>query len=215
MFSPPSLLTFDIYGTVVDWRTGLARALAKEGIRMDAVMFDRIIDWQGKAEQADPRRRYADIVAQSVMECAGVGAPAAANVAHTVGDWPPFPDSADALRDLMRSAPCVAMTNSDRAHGPRIQANLGCFLSHWICAEEAGHYKPSVDFWHFVAERLGMPFGHSWWHVSAYADYDLETAHSLGLTCVLVERDHHRGGRADLVVPTIRALVEHVEGASE
>jgi len=44
-----------------------------------------------------------------------------------------------------------------------------------------------------------MAFGPAWWHVSAYADYDLTTARALGLTTILVRRPHHRPGAPDLV----------------
>ena len=52
--------------------------------------------------------------------------------------------------------------------------------------------------------------GRGWWHVSAYADYDLETARALGLTCVLVKRPHHRPGPADLVVDDLAGLAAAV-----
>src|SRR5512142_1320663 len=96
----------------------------------------------------------------------------------------------------MRVAPCVAMTNSDRAHGAEVQAALGFELSAWICAEEVGCYKPDPRFWRAVSARLGVEPGPSWWHVSAYADYDGEAAAALGLTTVCVERPHSRPGPA-------------------
>jgi FMN phosphatase YigB (HAD superfamily) len=53
---------------------------------------------------------------------------------------------------------------------------------------------------------MGVPFGRDWWHVSAYADYDLVPARALGLTCVLVKRPHHRAGPADLVIEDLAEL---------
>jgi hypothetical protein len=58
---------------------------------------------------------------------------------------------------------------------------------------------------------MGRPFDRSWWHVSAYADYDLRTARELGLTCVFVQRPHSRSGAADVTVPDLTALAEIVE----
>ena len=111
----------------------------------------------------------------------------------------------------MRVAPCVAMTNSDLAHGAQAQKTLGLRLSDWICAEESRVYKPSPDVWRYVAKRRGVEFGSSWWHVSAYGDYDLATARALGLTCVFVERPHARPGPTDLHVGDLVELAAVAE----
>jgi FMN phosphatase YigB (HAD superfamily) len=106
------------------------------------------------------------------------------------------------------------MTNSDLTHGVQAQKRLGLTLSHWVCAEEARVYKPSPEMWRFAASRCGAAFGPSWWHVSAYADYDLATARSLGLTCVYVERPHARPGPNDLHVGDLVELAAVVESLS-
>lgn len=203
----PALFTFDIFGTVIDWRLGLRGALAHRGVSLADADFDRIIDAQGEEEAGD-FRSYAEIVAASLVSVLGLAPGAAAEVGAAVGTWPLYADSAAGLRHLMRLAPCVAMTNSDRAHGEQAQAQLGFRLSDWICAEETRVYKPSPRFWRAVAERLGVVPGPHWWHVSAYADYDLATARTLGLTCVYVERPHARPGPSDLVVADLGALAE-------
>jgi 2-haloalkanoic acid dehalogenase type II len=203
----PELFTFDIFGTVVDWRLGMREAVARLGVSLSDADFDRVIDAQGEEEAGD-FRPYADIVAASLVSELGVDPDAAAGVGAAVGTWPLYPDSAAGLRRLMRLAPCVAMTNSDRAHGEQAQARLGFRLSEWICAEETRVYKPSPRFWRAVAERLGVVPGPGWWHVSAYADYDLATARTLGLTCVYVERPHARPGPSDLAVADLDSLAE-------
>lgn len=192
----PALLTFDIFGTVVDWRRGLSEAAASHGRPLGPGDFDRIVDRQGELEQQAPFRSYREITARSLVEVLGLSPAAADAIGEKVGTWPAFPDSAPALRRLMAVAPCVAMTNSDRAHGAQARAALGLDLSAWICAADVGCYKPAARFWREVSERLGVPFGPGWWHVSAYADYDLGAAASLGLTTVLVRRPHARPGPA-------------------
>jgi 2-haloacid dehalogenase len=172
---PPHLLTFDIFGTVVDWRRGLRDALVARGVSLADAAFDRVIDAQAR-DEAGPFRTYRSIAARSLVSELGLDPGAADGIGAGAGDWPLFPDSAAGLRRLMDLAPCVAITNSDRAHGARIQARLGFALSGWICAEESRAYKPSLGFFRHVAERRGVPFGPRWWHVSAYADYDLEPA---------------------------------------
>jgi 2-haloalkanoic acid dehalogenase type II len=199
----PRVFTFDIFGTVIDWRRGLPH--------IDDATFDRVIDHQGRAEVAAPTRRYRDIVADSLVEVLGRPRDEAARTGAAVGQWPLFADSAEGLRRLRRIAPCVATTNSDRAHGEDVQAQLGFRLDDWVCAEDVGAYKPSPEVWRFTARKLGQPLDRSWWHVSAYADYDLEVARALGLTCVFIARPHARPGPHDVAAPDLLALAALAE----
>jgi 2-haloacid dehalogenase len=195
----PALLTFDIFGTVLDWRTGLG-----------AGDFDRLVDVQGELEQGR-FRGYAEIVAESLTRVRRLDVVSAARMGAEAGAWPLFPDSREALRRLRRVAKLAAITNSDRAHGEQVQAQLGFRLDGWICAEEVRAYKPDRRMWEAASRKLGRPFDRSWWHVSAYADYDLRTARELGLTCVFVERPHARPGVADVTVKDLGALADLLE----
>ena len=201
-----ALLTFDIFGTVLDWRRGLRDAL---GGRLADDAFDRIVDRQGALERQG-FRQYASIVAQSLVEELQLSPEDAARIGAAAGSWPLFPDSAAALRALRAIAPCAATTNSDLAHRAPIEAQLGFPLDGWICAEEVGAYKPDPRVWRAAAERMGVAPGPDWWHVSAYSDYDHATARALGLTCVFVERPHSRPGPADLVVKDLRELAARI-----
>jgi 2-haloacid dehalogenase len=196
----PRLITFDIFGTVLDWRSGLEAACP-----LAAGAFDRVIDAQAELQQG-PFQTYADILRLSLERVLGLSAPRAAAIAASVPDWPFFSD-APVLRDLMRLAPCAAMTNSDRAHGLALQERLGFALSTWICAEDVRLYKPDREFWHQMARIRDEPFGPGWWHVSAYADYDLKVAHGLALTTVFVRRPHCRPGHAAHTVDGLSALL--------
>jgi 2-haloalkanoic acid dehalogenase type II len=206
----PRLFTFDIFGTVLDWRRGLREAVATTGAVMDDATFDRIIDAQAALESG-PFRRYAEIVAESLVQVLGMDRAAATAIGRGAGEWPLFPDSADALRRLRRIAPCAATTNSDSSHGRSVQRSLGFDLDEWICAEEIRAYKPDPRVWREAVKRTGIEPGPSWWHVSAYADYDLATARSLGLTCVFVNRPHARPGPSDLSVADLHELADVVE----
>ena len=201
-----ALLTFDVFGTVLDWRRGLREAL---GVRLSDDGFDRIVDRQGELEQQG-FRPYADIVAQSLVEEVGLPAEEAARIGAAAGTWPLFPDSAAALRRLRSIVPCAAITNSDLAHRPQVEAQLGFALDGWICAEEVRKYKPDPEMWRTAARRMRVDLGPAWWHVSAYADYDHATARSLGLTCAFVERAHLRPGPSDLVVADLSQLSDRI-----
>jgi 2-haloalkanoic acid dehalogenase type II len=206
MTGAPELITFDIFGTVIDWRTGLETACAAAGRPLQPGEFDRIVDVQGELEQGD-FLDYAEITRRSLVQVIGLGDAAAAQIGANVGRWPAYSDSATALRALLRVAPCAAMTNSDRAHGEQMQQQLGFRLSDWLCAQETCVYKPNPKFWHFMASRRNVGPGPRWWHVSAYADYDLAVAHRLGLTTVFVNRPHARPGAATHAVENLAGLV--------
>jgi 2-haloacid dehalogenase len=193
------LLTFDIFGTVLDWRSGLAR--------LTDAQFERAIDRQADLEQGQ-WRSYTEIVARSLMNVAPFDAVTAARLGAEAGNWPLFADSAKALSALRKKAPCAAITNSDKSHGEQVQAQLGFRLDGWICAEEVRAYKPDRKMWEAASARMGVPFSRDWWHVSAYADYDHAAARALGLTCVLVKRPHSRLGPVDLAVNDLADLAE-------
>ena len=201
----PRLFTFDVFGTIVDWRAGVRKALGSRPLS-DAD-FDRVIDVQGELEQG-PFRPYSEIVADSLVRVFSLPRAEADRIGAEAGSWPLYPDSAEALRRLARIAPCAATTNSDRRHGENVQRALGHRLDGWICAEDVRAYKPDRRVWDVAKERMTVPYGREWWHVSAYADYDLRTATELGLTRVLVRRPHCRPGEADHVVPDLAALAD-------
>jgi 2-haloacid dehalogenase len=210
----PRLITFDVFGTIVDWRRGLSDAAARAGHPLGPGDFDRIVDRQGALEREAPFRTYREITRQSLEDVLGLDAASADEIGGAVGGWPPFAEAPGALRRLMAVAPCAAMTNSDRAHGEDAQRGLGLRLSAWVCAEEVRCYKPDPRFWTEVSRRLGVEPGPEWWHVSAYADYDLAVAASLGLTTVFVRRPHARSGPASRAVGDLGELADLVEGGA-
>jgi 2-haloacid dehalogenase len=204
----PQLLSFDVFGTLVDWYEGLRRDLVRLGVPWRAELFDRIIDYQAQLERAEPSRSYRSVVAESLTAMAGLDHATAQQVADRLGHWPLFPDVAESLRSLLASGiTVVAMTNSDRVHGQQVQEQLGYRLSAWFCAEDLRCYKPAEAFWHAVAQRLQQSSGLHWWHVSAYGDYDLATAERLGLTTVFVRRPHARPYPSRLEVASLQELL--------
>ena len=206
MAERPALITFDIFGTVLDWRTGLEESCSAAGRPLLAGEFDKIVDAQAQLEQG-PFLDYAEVTRRSLVDVLGLDAGKAAGIGGTVGRWPLYAD-AGALRLLMAIAPCAAMTNSDRGHGEDIQARLGFRLDAWLCAEAARVYKPNPDFWRQMGRLRGIEPGAHWWHVSAYADYDLQVAGAFGLTTVFVQRPHARAGAASYAVSDLAGLLD-------
>lgn len=205
----PQLLTFDVFGTLIDWRAGLTQDLAEHHVPLDEPRWESILADQEAAERRS-FSSYADITTWSLVRRLGLPRPTAAAIARNLGRWPLFADSAAALRQLLARVPCVALTNSDREHGVQAQKQLGFPLAAWICAQDVRVYKPDPAFWRAAGERLHVSPGKHWWHVSAYADYDLATASALGLTTVLVRRPHCRPGAADLEADNLLKLAQRI-----
>ena len=158
----PQLLTFDIFGTVVDWKTGITQSCAARGRPLQDGELDRIIDAQGELEQARDFDLYTSIVLKSLVSVLALDATNAAAIADTVGRWPLHPDAREGLRRLLAVAPCVALTNSDRHHGAQVRAQLGFDLSGWVCTEDVRHYKPRREVWDAVSAERAIPLGPRW-----------------------------------------------------
>jgi 2-haloacid dehalogenase len=208
----PRLITFDIFGTVVDWRGGLRADLRALDRHLTDSEFERVIAAQA-VDETGPFRSYHDITVASLVQVLGLDPEDAGRIADDLGYWPLFADSRDSLRRILQHVPCVAMTNSDRLHGQQVQQQLGFALSEWVCAEEMQIYKPRPDFWKEVGRRRRIDLGPAWWHVSAYADYDLGTADRLGLTTVFVDRPHSRPGPAHTIVGDLADLASLIDKA--
>jgi 2-haloacid dehalogenase len=206
----PKLITFDFFGTVLDWKSGLENGLANFGIELKEGEFDKVIDYQSSLELG-AFRKYADITTESLVNVIGLLPSKAVEISSGLGNWPLFPDSKEGLRKLLYLSRCAATTNSDLIHGHQIQKQLGFSLSGWFCAEEMRVYKPNRKVWEIVASKMNISFGPSWWHVSAYADYDHKTAQSLGLTTVFIKRPHCREAKTDFYFDDLSSMVATLE----
>ncbi len=204
----PQFVTFDILGTILDWRSGLDASCRAAGRPLRG-KFDRIVDAQAELEQGS-FVDYATVTERSLTSVLGLEEAEAAVIGAEVGAWPLYPDAA-VPGAMMQIATCGAMTNSDRVHGQQIQAQLGFCMDVWLCAEDTRIYKPDPGFWLQMSRLRGLEPSPAWWHVSAHADYDLDVANQLGLTTVLVIRPHSRPGTASHVVQGLEELLDLVQ----
>ena len=203
-------LTFDCYGTLIDWESGIAAGLrqvlgAAGAGSPDDELLRAFADIEAPAE-AGPYQRYRDILA---LAARGVAArygvePAEATVAafaDSVGDWPAFPDSAAALARLHERFRLGVITNCDDDLFARSAARLGTPFDWVITAQQAGRYKPDARPFELAFERIGLPRERIL-HVAQSLFHDHVTAKRLGLTTVLIDR---RAGRAGGATPPAEA----------
>jgi 2-haloacid dehalogenase len=195
-------LTFDCYGTLIDWETGLADAfrpvLAAHGVSAgDEDLLARYARYEAEAE-AGPYRTYRDVVAGGLLGVAGeLGfEPTEAEVAAfaaAVADWPAFPDSADALAQLAQRFRLGVITNCDDDLFAASNRKLGVEFEWVVTAQQVGSYKPDERNFHAAFERIDVPRERIL-HVAQSLFHDHVTAKRLGMTTVWIDRRGHREG---------------------
>ncbi len=217
------VLTFDCYGTLIDWETGLLDALrpilAANGVRVDD---EEILQLHGQLEseiEAGPYRLYRDVLRQvliSLGDRLGFD-PVAADAdrfAASVGDWPAFRDSADALRRLAGRFRLGVITNCDDDLFAASSRRLGDPFSWVVTAQQAASYKPSHRNFDLALERSGVP-RERLLHVAQSLYHDHVPARELGLASAWVNRRGDRPGsgatppaiaQPDLEVPDMASL---------
>jgi 2-haloacid dehalogenase len=195
-------LTFDCYGTLIDWETGLAAAfrpiLAAHGVEATDDEVLAAYASHEAAAAAGPYMRYRDVLAvalRGVAQDFGFE-PSAAEVeafSGSVVDWPAFPDSADALRALKRRYRLGVITNCDDDLFAASNRKLEVEFDWIVTAEQVGSYKPDERNFHVAFERLGLPRERIL-HVAQSLYHDHVTAKRLGLTTVRIDRRGDRQG---------------------
>src|SRR5215831_7667211 len=218
-------LTFDCYGTLIDWETGILAAvmpvLARRGIAADAEQVLRLYVKYEAEQEAGPYKSYRDVL-QGVM--AGIASelgfvPTAAELRvlpDSVGHWPPFADTVAALMRLQTHYKLVIISNIDDAMFAETNTLLQVTFDDIITAQQVGSYKPALQNFHFALARLGVP-PQQVLHVAQSLHHDHVPAKALGLTTVWVNRPSRLPGTGltlpvqvvpDLEVLDLRSLVE-------
>ena len=204
-------LSFDCYGTLIDWESGLAEALRPLQQRSGA-SADELIDAFGPIEHAVeedfPQLRYADLlekVHERLSRRLGIepDAEEARAFGQSVGEWPPFPDSAEALGYLKQHFKLIILSNVDRASFARSNQRLGVEFDHVFTAEEIGSYKPDLRNFEYLLERLGevgIAKGELL-HTAQSLFHDHVPANRLGIASAWIDRRHDKAGSGATVVP--------------
>jgi 2-haloacid dehalogenase len=222
-FDQFEVLTFDCYGTLIDWESGLWAALSPIlANHRVTVSPDRALELYGELESEAERGAYREYKTVLRMVLEGLGsrfgfAPAPAELerfAWSVKDWPAFPDSPAALRALKTKYKLVVISNIDDDLFAFSAQRLGVEFDGVITAQQVKSYKPSLNNFRVAFERLGVPTSKIL-HVAQSLFHDIAPAKTLGLANVWVNRRHGRAGsgatppaqaQPDLEVPDLRSL---------
>jgi 2-haloacid dehalogenase len=227
------VLSFDCYGTLIDWETGLWTALhplaAAAGIGRDQAL-ETFGALEAAQEHETPTLIYRDLLARvhaklaqrwgktsSESEARAFGA--------SVAEWPPFADSAAALARLKRHFKLVILSNVDRQNFAGSNAKLAIAFDAICTAEDIGSYKPNPKNFDYLIARV-RELGHDKseiLHTAQSLYHDHVPAEAIGLARCWINRrgDKGRGSGAtspvarmpklDFEFPTLAALADAVD----
>jgi 2-haloalkanoic acid dehalogenase type II len=200
------VLTFDCYGTLIDWESGLLTALqpllaaaAKTAPAAEVLAQFAIHEVAQQAQT--PGMLYPQLLAQVHRRLArdwGVTVSDAAHTAfgHSVPEWPAFADSAAALQYLKQHYRLVILSNVDRASFAASNARLGVSFDAICTAQDIGSYKPDARNFRYLIEavgRLGVePRGIL--HTAQSLYHDHVPAQAAGLASAWIDRPHEQPG---------------------
>lgn len=230
------VLSFDCYGTLIDWETGIGSVLAEwaeeHGLeRSTEELLLAFADNEKVVETEQPRAIYPEVLAESFRRIGmALGRPVtegwAQRLGDSVGDWPAFPDAAAALSSLAMRYRLIIVSNVHRAGFAASNEQLRADFAAVITAEDVGAYKPAEQ--HFraldrVLGELGIARA-DLLHVAQSLFHDHVPAKREGLASVWINRRHDRPGWGatpepteqwsyDLEFTSMAAFADAVEGA--
>jgi 2-haloacid dehalogenase len=199
-------LTFDCYGTLIDWEAGITAVLGpwavEQGLNVnDEELLLAYADEEAAVERENPTMLYPQVLAEAFRRTgASLGNPVsdawADRLGASVPDWPAFPDSADALNRLATHYQLIILSNVHRAGFAGSNEHLHGTFAAIITAEDVGGYKPAGN--HFRAldttlPRLGVARSQLL-HVAQSLFHDHVPAKRAGLPSVWINRRHDRPG---------------------
>jgi 2-haloalkanoic acid dehalogenase type II len=204
-------LSFDCYGTLIDWETGMLRAL--EPLRERAgITPDELLTVYGSVEHeiedAYPALPYSQLLGKvhgRLSERFGLAPDDAQAAAFgaSVGDWPAFPDSADALAYLKGHFQLIILSNVDRKSFAGSNRRLGVEFDQILTAEEIGSYKPDLRNFEYLLARTGEAgiARHELLHTAQSLFHDHVPANRMGIASAWIDRRDGKPGSGATVLP--------------
>jgi 2-haloacid dehalogenase len=222
-FSAFSTITFDCYGTLIDWEAGILPALrsvlAAHGQSLpDAPILELYGEFEAQAESG-AYQSYRDILESVVRQfgerCGFHPSPTELRSLHeSVPAWPPFPDTVAALQKLQQSYQLAVISNIDDDLFAETRKHLRVDFTGVITAQQARSYKPSLNNFRVALQTLGVEPSRLL-HAGQSVYHDVIPAQSLGINTVWVNRQSARpgvgavraaSGQPDLEVPNVATL---------
>ncbi|MDR5816082.1 MULTISPECIES: haloacid dehalogenase type II [unclassified Caballeronia] len=199
-------LTFDCYGTLIDWESGIFEGLRPLLERVKpSLTRDQVLEAHARHESAQqkytPAKRYQDllpIVYKRLAEEWGVPHTHEECIAYgrSIRHWPAFADSAEALQYLKQHYKLVILSNVDNESFTHSNTKLQVTFDAIITAEDVGSYKPSPRNFEYLIEKLGERgiAKEKILHTAESLFHDHKPANAFGLTSCWIYRRHAQPG---------------------
>lgn len=206
-------LTFDCYGTLIDWETGMFKGLETLIGRAErSLSRDDVLAAHGRHESAQqlqtPAMRYRDLLAvvyKRLAEEWGVAAswPEAVAYGRSIADWPAFADTVAALQHLKQHYKLVILSNVDNESFAASNKRLGVAFDFIYTAEDVGSYKPSPrNFEYMLAKLETLGLGKAdILHTAESLFHDHAPANGFALASCWIHRRHAQGGFGATMTP--------------
>ncbi len=197
MIALPKAITFDCYGTLIDWESAIQQFFA-ESLDSKGVGYIDPRTLQEEWEEIQFRyiqekyRPYRQVL-QDTMKMTfdrfliPTDKAEVEEFADSMGHWKPFPDTKDAIIELQKYLKVALITNTENNIIAETERTIGVKFDEIITAEQARAYKPSHKGFLLARERLGLPVSEIW-HAGFGFKYDIVPATELGYTTVWVNR---------------------------
>jgi 2-haloacid dehalogenase len=223
-FQQFEVLSFDCYGTLIDWESGILTALKSILVKHNINIADkRILELYAQIEsnqQSGEYLKYREVLKEVVQ---GFGQelnfkPTESELdalAESIKDWLPFPDTVEALQALKKRYKLTIISNIDDDLFAYTAKKLQVEFDWIITAEQVKSYKPSLQNFEVAIGRMGIS-PEQLLHVAQSVYHDIVPAKSMGLTAVWVNRRQDKegsgatvsvNGNPDLEVPDLKTLV--------
>ena len=211
-------LTFDCFGTLIDWRHGIRTTGELLFPGRGADFLDAYITLEAEVEEG-PFKRYRAVLTETARRAAKqIGADLkpddATALVSTIPHWPPFADVGAALTTLRRDGWKLALlTNCDRDLIAQTQRRLPVSFDAVVTAEDVSAYKPDPAHFKLFQSTFGSS-ADAWIHVAQSYFHDIRPTHDLGITRIWVNRQGEKDdpSLADAVVGGLAGLPDAVHG---
>jgi len=198
---PIEVLTFDCYGTLIDWEAGILATVRSVDSGLADVADDHLLEAYGRHEsrlEAGPWLAYRTILEEALgATCADFGVVPSpqqqAGFGDSVANWQPFTDSAAALARLATRFELGVITNCDDDLFALSNAKLGEPFRWIVTAQQAGSYKPNARNFELALERIARPRERIL-HVAQSLFHDHAPAQALGWRTAWIDRRPDRAG---------------------
>ena len=215
------MLTFDTYGTLIDWESGIYNALEPLLDKLPLKLSrDEVLELFAECEMqqqaSNPTQVYSSVLDEVSLALAKkwqikISDEEAVTFGRSVKHWPEFEDSAESLRYLRQHYLMATVTNCDRISYMGSNARLEIEWDAIYTAQDIGCYKPNLRNFDYMFEQARRDLGvlpHEILHVAQSLTHDMVPATSMGMTKVWINRRHNQEGLGATAPPQGEYTIE-------